>query len=168
MMKNKSNRHHHKKMTINKSNRPWVLFSVVIAGAVIGILFWKNSKTSQTTNTPTSKASPSTTSVAANQNLLVGRWVRTDSDGNYIIEIKTTSADGKLEASYFNPNPIKVGHAGWEIKNSRLTVMIELRDENYPGSTYTLNFFPSEDRMMGNYYQAVEGQNFDVEFVRAN
>jgi hypothetical protein len=83
-----------------------------------------------------------------------------------VIEIRSASADGKLDARYFNPNPINVGSAAWQKNANGLVVVIELQDVNYPGSTYTLNFFPSENRMAGNYYQAVEGANFDVEFVR--
>jgi hypothetical protein len=51
-------------------------------------------------------------------------------------------------------------------KNGSLLIFVESRDVNYLGSTYTLNFIPSENRMTGNYFQAVEGANFDVEFVR--
>jgi len=50
-------------------------------------------------------------------------------------------------------------------KNGKLVVVVELRDVNYPGSTYTLNFNRAENSMTGNYYQAVEGTNFDVAFV---
>jgi len=168
-MKNKGNKQHNKQKTTTtkKGNRPWVLPGVVFIGAVIGILFWKNFKTNQSTNNSTSTASTVNTTVTANQHLLVGRWVRTDSEGNYIIEIKTVAADGKLEAGYFNPNPIKVGHSEWQKKDNGFVLVVELRDENYPGSTYTLNFIPSENHLIGNYYQAVEGTNFDVEFVRA-
>ena len=120
------------------------------------------SQLSKSTSTPPSQAQTKT-----DQNQLVGRWVRTDNEGNYIIEIKNVVADGKLEASYFNPNPIKVGRAEWQQKNGSLLIVVELRDVNYPGSTYTLNLLYGGDRLTGNYYQAVEGTNFDVEFVLA-
>jgi len=43
---------------------------------------------------------------------------------------------------------------------------VELRDVNYPGSTYTLNYLPDRDILAGDYYQAVQGLTFYVEFVR--
>jgi hypothetical protein len=45
-------------------------------------------------------------------------------------------------------------------------VFIELQDQGYPGSTYTLNYNPAEDSLVGFYYQAVMQQNFDVVFAR--
>jgi hypothetical protein len=166
-MKNKSNpKSHPKQHAPNpKSNRTWWMLGVVVLAAAVGVIFWKdrdvNQNISKSTSTPPSQAQTKT-----DEGLLVGRWTRTDSDGAYVIEIKHAGDDGTLEASYFNPSPIKVGRAGWEKKNNILVVVVELRDVNYPGSTYTLNFIPSENRMTGIYYQAVEGANFDVEFVR--
>ena len=139
----------------------------IIAVASIGGVFWSNFHAGQGTTSTTSTSSPANAPVSVNQDLLVGRWTRTDSDGAYVIEIKSAAADGKLEAIYFNPNPIKVGRAEWQKKDNSLIIIVELRDVNYPGSTYTLNFMPTEGRMMGNYYQAVEGTNFDVTFVRS-
>ncbi len=166
-MKNKGNNKLplNKKTTSNaKSNRSlWILGVVVVVVAVaIGTFVWRNKN-----NQNTKSSTPSAIVPKANQELLVGRWVRTDSEGNYIIEIKSAAAGGKLDAHYFNPNPIKVGRAEWQQKNGSLMIVVELRDVNYPGSTYTLNFLPTEDRLKGNYYQAVEGSNFDVEFVRS-
>jgi len=169
-MKNKANKKqaHKQKLTPDtKSKRPWGVLVAVIVGATIGVIFWKNNNQAPLESTTSSTQTPVTTNVKAGKDQLAGRWARTDSDGAYVIEIKSAAADGKLDASYFNPNPIKVGHAEWQNKNGKLAVVVELRDVNYPGSPYTLNFIPSENRMTGNYYQAVEGTNFDVEFVRA-
>jgi hypothetical protein len=102
--------------------------------------------------------------VKLDYNKLVGNWVRTD--GGYELEINSATPSGKIEAGYFNPNPIHVGRAEWVGKNNSLIIIVELQDKNYPGSTYTLEFLPSEDKLIGNYFQAVEGVNFDVEFVR--
>jgi len=44
--------------------------------------------------------------------------------------------------------------------------VLELRDVNYPGSTYTLQYDASYDRLEGTYFQAVHRQTFDIEFVR--
>jgi hypothetical protein len=168
-MKNKPTRkpHHNPKAppVAKKKNPLWIIIPV-IAVASLGGALWRNYTTDKSTTNSTSAAAPSIVPAKADQDLLVGRWERTDSDGAYVIEIKSAGSDGKLEASYFNPNPIKVGRTEWQKKNNILGVMVELRDINYPGSTYTLNFIPGENRMTGNYYQAVEGANFDVEFVR--
>ena len=95
---------------------------------------------------------------------LTGRWLRPD--GGYVIEIRGAQTNGVLEASYFNPRPINVSRAEWRRDNGRLQVFIELRDANYPGSTYTLRYAPQQDRLVGDYFQAVHQQTFDVKFVR--
>lgn len=122
--------------------------------------------------TPAPAASPSASAPAApakktdhaGQERLVGRWLRPD--GGYILEIRSVALDGKLDAGYFNPNPIYVARAEWQSKDSKLIIFVELRDVNYPGSTYTLEYLEAEDRMVGTYFQAVERVSFDVEFVR--
>jgi len=98
------------------------------------------------------------------ENLLVGDWVRTDA--SYLVKIIKVNQDRTLEAQYFNPNPINVGKANWEESYGKLKIVIELRDVNYPGSTYTLNYLPDRDILAGEYYQAVEGLTFYVEFRR--
>jgi hypothetical protein len=166
-MKNKSNQHPKQKSTATtKNKRPWLIPGVVILAAVVGVIFWMNKRDNQTINNSASTP-PTNVQAKASKDLLIGRWVRTDSEGNYIIEIKNVIANGKLDAQYFNPNPIKVGRAEWQQKNGSLMMVVELRDVNYPGSTYTLNLLSGGDRLTGNYYQAVEGTNFDVEFVRS-
>ena len=120
---------------------------------------------------PLSKASQSAAPVTApventKPETLNGRWVRTDSDGAYILTIQGAAAGGKLEAGYFNPNPIHVGQATWRHHNNRILLVVELQDENYPGSTYTLQYDPGQDQLTGTYYQAIEGMNFEVAFTR--
>jgi len=95
---------------------------------------------------------------------LVGRWVRPD--GGYVLEIREVTKEGSLKVGYFNPRSINVTKAEWRRKNSTLTVFIELRDINYPGSTYTLHYDPGSDRLKGLYYQSVEKQTFAIEFAR--
>ena len=101
---------------------------------------------------------------AVDKNLLAGDWVRTDA--SYLIKIIKVNQDRTLEAQYFNPNPINVGKANWEENYGSLKIIIELRDVNYPGSTYTLSYLPDRDILAGDYYQAVEGITFYVEFTR--
>jgi preprotein translocase subunit YajC len=98
------------------------------------------------------------------KNLLVGDWVRTDA--GYLIKIINVNVDGTLEAQYFNPKPINVGEATWEERHGNLTITVVLRDVNYPGSIYTLSYLPDRDILAGDYYQAVQGLNFYVEFAR--
>jgi hypothetical protein len=74
--------------------------------------------------------------------------------------------DGTLEAQYFNPKPIIVGKTNWEESHGSLQIIIELRDVNYPGSTYTLSYLSDRDVLAGDYFQAVQGLNFYVEFAR--
>jgi hypothetical protein len=97
-------------------------------------------------------------------NLLAGDWLRTD--GGKTIRIKSVLSGGQLDAEYFNPNPIHVGQAEWLAKNNSLVIVVELQDVNYPGSRYALEYFPAEDELAGIYYQAVDRENYEVEFVR--
>ena len=95
---------------------------------------------------------------------LKGRWLRPD--GGYVLEIRSVDSNGAIDAAYFNPNPIHIGKAEAAIAGASVTVLVELRAPNYPGSTYKLNYDPLKDLLRGNYFQAVERQNFDVVFVR--
>ena len=95
---------------------------------------------------------------------LTGKWRRPD--GGYLLEIRSATAEGKLAAGYFNPQPINVAQAAASREGETVKVFIELRDVNYPGSTYTLVYDANTDRLLGNYFQAALGQNFDVEFAR--
>jgi len=96
---------------------------------------------------------------------LEGRWVRPD--GGYILELKSIRKDGSLSAAYYNPRPIKVYRAEWSRKKGRVNLVVELRDVNYPGSIYTLQYDPETDQLKGNYFQAVEQLTFSIHFVRA-
>jgi len=98
------------------------------------------------------------------KNTLIGDWIRTDSQ--YLIRITSVNEDGTMIAQYFNPNPINVEKANWEQSYGNLKIIVEMRDVNYPGSTYTLNYLPERDMLAGEYYQAVEGLTFYVEFAR--
>jgi hypothetical protein len=95
---------------------------------------------------------------------VLGRWVRPD--GGYILELKEVGKDNTLEAAYFNPRPINVAKSVFSRKDGRLTIFIELRDVNYPGSKYNLQYDPKTDQLKGTYFQAIQKQTFDVEFMR--
>jgi hypothetical protein len=95
---------------------------------------------------------------------LRGRWVRTD--GGYVIEIKSVEPGGRMQAAYYNPNPINVSRAQAARSGAAVTVFIELRGPGYPGSTYTLIHDPQSDELKGIYHHAVLQKNFEVVFIR--
>jgi hypothetical protein len=95
---------------------------------------------------------------------LSGKWLRPD--GDYILEVRSVAPDGKMDAGCFNPQPIHVARAEASAVRGSAQVFVELRDVNYPGSTYTLPYDPGTDQLTGTYYQAVAGQTYDVFFVR--
>jgi len=139
---------------------------------LIVVLFGCNSSAPKTSEKPavTTEVKPANDQIAKPNsiqpdiNQLKGEWMRTD--GGKTIRINSVATDGKLDAAYFNPNPIRVGRSAWLMKDNILVVVVELRDVNYPGSTYTLQYFPEDDVLAGNYFQAVENANFEVEFTR--
>jgi hypothetical protein len=96
--------------------------------------------------------------------VLEGRWQRPD--GGYVLELSGTGPTGQVKAAYFNPQPIHVSQAKWQEREGRLGLFIELRDVNYPGCTYTLEYQTGTDQLVGVYYQASMRQQFDIEFVR--
>ena len=96
--------------------------------------------------------------------VLKGKWVRPD--GGYVVEVKSVDDRGKMEASYSNPRPIHVAKAEASQDGPATKVFIELRDVNYPGSTYNLTYDPQSDQLKGIYYQAALQQQFEVFFVR--
>ncbi len=128
--------------------------AIIVFIVVLIILFTSNTEDTVSSNRR-----------SADKNLLVGDWVRTDV--SYLIKIIKVNEDGTLEAQYFNPKPINVGNANWEENHGNLTITVELRDVNYPGSTYTLSYLPDRDVLAGDYFQAVQGLNFYVEFLRS-
>jgi hypothetical protein len=94
---------------------------------------------------------------------LVGRWLRPD--GNYVIQINTIKEDKKVEAQYFNPNPINIARAEI-IPDSDLRIFIEFDDRGYEGSSYDLKYDPQNDALIGTYFQATYGQTYQIGFVR--
>ena len=108
---------------------------------------------------------PKQTEVQTDVQLLEGRWVRPD--GGYILELWDIRKDGSVSAAYYNPRPIKVFSAKWSQKEGKINLFVELRDVNYPGSKYNLQYDPKSDRLKGTYFQAVEKQTFNIEFMRA-
>jgi len=102
--------------------------------------------------------------VRAGLEKLPGKWLRPD--GGYVLEIKSIAPDGKLDAAYFNPNPIKVAAARATREGGVIKIFVELRDDGYPGCTYTLTYDAPEDQLSGVYFQAAQQQHYDIVFVR--
>lgn len=95
---------------------------------------------------------------------LIGAWQR--QDGPYLIDIYKILKEGELDAAYYNPKPINVSRALFTKENEGLKVFIELRDINYPGSTYTLTYSSKNDSLAGEYFHAGINRTFDVIFLR--
>ena len=97
-------------------------------------------------------------------NVLRGPWIRTD--GGYRLTVREITPDGQVQVQYFNPRPIKVARADVAVRKGLVKLFFELKDDGYPGSTYTLYYFAQKDALAGFYYQAVQGQQYEVIFVR--
>ena len=96
--------------------------------------------------------------------VLTGYWVRPD--GGYTIAIRGIAPNGRLDATYFNPNPLPFAKAQASRDGGTLRVFLELRAGGYGGSTYDLTYDPASGRLKGIYYQAVAKQRYEVYFVR--
>jgi len=94
----------------------------------------------------------------------LGKWQR--SDGNYTIELSNIKTDSTVEATYLNPNPIHIAETRWKVNDGYFYFFIKLDDEGYPGSYYSLGYFPEDDRLYGYYFQAMQGQRYEVVFER--
>jgi hypothetical protein len=116
--------------------------------------------TSPDTNSPVASAGSS----LAEFQKLAGRWVRPD--GGYVLEIQGVDAQGKASAGYFNPQPIHVARAEFTRAGGATKLFVELRDVNYPGSTYTLVYLPDRELLAGEYFQALQQQTYEVYFER--
>jgi uncharacterized protein (DUF2147 family) len=147
----------------NKNQR-MLMVAVFLLAALTAYMFWPSTETTPAENNIVSAPAASSVAPAADKEKLVGRWQRTD--GGYIIELKNPTSEGLIETGYFNPNPINVGKSSWQNKDGRLLVMVELQDQNYPGSLYNLEYQPHVDKLTGTYFQAVERVSYKVEFSR--
>jgi hypothetical protein len=133
--------------TVTRRSRWWIVITMLLAA---GVAYWL-------CNQDAAASGP-------NPSDLTGRWLR--ADGGYVLELSDPTPKGQLRATYLNPRPINVYRAEWKLKDGLLRVFIELRDVNYPGSTYTLNYNPTTDKLTGIYFQAALRQQFEVEFER--
>lgn len=100
----------------------------------------------------------------ADLQFLKGRWLRPD--GGYVLEIRQVDADGQLDASYFNPSPIRVVSAKAAKDGAAIKIYVELNDVNYPGCKYNLTYLPDQRQLVGTYFQAAMQQTYEVAFER--
>ena len=143
-----------------------LLVSAGMAAVVVISLLWWGIKTSGDSPSATGHAvsTPQTTVLVPDFQSLVGRWVRIDSP--YVIDIQSADQNGTLQAKYYNPRTINVSVARARKKDGTLEVFVELRDVNYPGSTYTLIYDRARELLMGVYFQAAMQQKYNVVFRR--
>ena len=139
--------------------------AVLVAIAAVGVLglWWSASRQAPSTRATSAPPAAGAEDPAAFQKLK-GRWVRVD--GGYVVEIRSVAAGGRVDAAYFNPRPIHVAKAQASQDGGTVKLLIELRDVNYPGSTYRLRYDAGRDVLEGTYFQAVERQMYDVSFMR--
>lgn len=121
----------------------------------------------------TTRTSPPMSNLASSGNLrpkltdskqIEGYWERPD--GGYILHLHEIKENGDMSAAYYNLCPINVSQAEVNNKDGKVSLLVELQDVNYPGSTYPLAFDPETDRLGGLYFQAVSGKSFQIEFER--
>ena len=93
---------------------------------------------------------------------LVGSWVRPD--GGYELRVLSVGAGGEARVEYYNPKAIHVAEAHADEENGVPTLYVKLQAENYPGSNYLLKL--EGERLVGKYFQAVEGQTYEIFFER--
>lgn len=176
--------HHRAEWLVNMSRRKknspsrntialgWFAALVIVAG--LGFWFKTRPRTEipsassvdMRTNGPAPATTPSPVESAAAPppERLIGGWIRPD--GGYLLEIRAVHPDGRAEAAYFNPRSINVSKAEWKRESGQLRLFVELRDVNYPGSTYRVTLAPDGDHLIGNYHQAALGQDFEIQFER--
>ncbi len=137
---------------------------MILAVALCEVVVSCGPKAQQAPGAPGTNTPSAAETIKPEFSKLLGNWERPD--GGYVLEIKSVDASGKVEAGYFNPNPINVSRAAALREGGTTKVFIELRDENYPGCTYSLTYDPQNDQLFGQYFQASMQRTFDVVFAR--
>lgn len=157
MAKSKKGRNHSNQPAAAQGRRFTLILIVFLTiAAVAGVVFFMPGR--QTVPGPPAQVP------GADVQAIKGRWLRPD--GGYILEIRNVSPDGRMEAGYFNPRPIHVSKAEVSKTGPTTNVFVELRDTNYPGSTYTMVYDPRDDVLKGIYYQAAIQESYEIVFVR--
>jgi hypothetical protein len=147
----------------------WVILGLAGLAVVAGIFIYhfRYANTDSTKATQSAEAKGDRAASPSGNNAfkkLIGSWRRVD--GGYVIDIRRIDADGQMSAAYYNPKSIHVSRAAASLKDGAVSVFIELKDVGYPGSAYTLAYYPGEDILSGVYFQLVVKQSFEVLFTR--
>ena len=111
-----------------------------------------------------SETSPTPLENPNRYNMLLGRWQR--QDGGDVIEISRINADGTVQSAYYNPRPVRVAKAHLAVKESTVTIFIELKDADVSGATYSLIYDRQKDALNGVYHQSASDHRLDVSFRR--
>jgi hypothetical protein len=164
--------------------RKVALLVVVAAAVALAIGTWQGESPSDETPAPgaprsatgTSPPAPTpppalartppevTTDAPARYRPLIGEWVRPD--GGYVLSVTGIAEEGGATVAYLNPRPIHVARAEVRHEGDVVGLFVELRDQGYPGSTYTLAYDAQADQLKGLYFQATQRATYDVVFVR--
>ena len=99
-----------------------------------------------------------------NFSVIAGQWARID--GSYTLAVKNVASGGTADVSYFNPGKIHVAESLVSTQEGRIRLFVTLRDKGYPGCTYTLFYYPEQDVLAGEYFQAAVSRTYEVIFVR--
>lgn len=149
--------------------------ALAIAAVLLWVLFWNPASPSDPVSPLPSSATSSSNTASPPESgprpsdpmkAVAGRWLRPD--GGYILEIQEVRSDGKAQVNYFNPSPINVSRSEIKRDGDGASILVELRDANYPGCIYRLTYDPQTDELRGQYFQAALEETFDVVFVRSN
>ncbi|MGB0416628.1 MAG: hypothetical protein ACPGKS_07250 [Coraliomargarita sp.] len=93
-----------------------------------------------------------------------GSWLRGDGGYRMAIEVNPDFPGG-AQASYFNPDSIHVESAAFDPEAEAPLLVIVLRDEGYPGSTYELRYLAERGVLVGTYARPGSGPS-EVYFVK--
>ena len=96
--------------------------------------------------------------------VIAGQWARID--GSYTLAVKNVTSGGTADVSYFNPGMIHVAESLVSTQKGLIRLFVKLRDKGYPGCTYTLFYYPEQDVLAGEYFQAAVSRTYEVIFVR--
>ena len=171
-MSTKKKSHRHPPTHTPDEARPSV-FSNTVLLSLSGLLAfllayagWQAYRESPNASLPDASDTPPAATAATPEQLqkLLGRWVR--NEGGYVLNIKSAAKDGKLDAEYLNPKSIHIARAEADQFDGKLRVFVQFQDVNYEGSTYDLRYEPSNDQLVGEYFQATQQQRYQVSFER--
>jgi hypothetical protein len=116
------------------------------------------------TNGALEHKSPIERSKKLDKKLIKGVWGRTDGAGE--INISEVLDNGLLTATFCNPKSINIEKAVWTNSSEVLRIYILFREDNYPGSSFSLNYLAEKDLLLGVYFDALTNKSQTVTFKR--